>query len=79
MHFMQREKWACEFMEPDLKTHLPKRVSFADPGKIYEMAERAGGFNNLESKQALDHAIEIGRGGIWLDLSEEQYQKLLKG
>jgi hypothetical protein len=31
---------------------------------------------NLESRQSLDHGIEIGRGGVWLELSEEQYQKL---
>ena len=30
----------------------------------------------LEGRQALDHGIENGRGGIWLLLTEEQYQKL---
>jgi len=32
---------------------------------------------NLEARQSLDQGIEIGRGGIWLELSEEQYNKLL--
>ena len=76
MHFMLRDGWCCQFMEDDLKTHLAKRVSFRDPTKIYEIARRAGAFNNLEEKHALDHAIEIGRGGIWLRLTDEQYQKL---
>jgi len=31
---------------------------------------------SLDVLQALDHGIEIGRGGIWLELSDEQYQKL---
>lgn len=31
---------------------------------------------NLESIQALDQGIEKGRGGVWLELTEEQYGKL---
>jgi hypothetical protein len=31
---------------------------------------------SLETRQSLDHGTEIGRGGIWLELSEEQYQTL---
>jgi hypothetical protein len=31
---------------------------------------------NLETQQALEHAIENGRGGIYLQLTEEQYRKL---
>jgi hypothetical protein len=33
---------------------------------------------NLEGRQALDHGIEKGRGGIWLLLTDEQYGKLKK-
>ena len=76
MFFMVRDRWACQFMEEDLKTHLPKRMSFRDAGKIYEIARRVGALNTLEERHALDHAVEIGRGGIWLELNEEQYQKL---
>ena len=72
MFFMVRDGWSCQFMEEDLKTHLPKRMSFRDAAKIYEIARRVGTLNTLEEK----HAIEIGRGGIWLELNEEQYQKL---
>ncbi len=78
MFFMHRDGWSCQFMEDDLKTPLPKRVSFRDSAKIYEIARRAGTSNSLEEKHALDHGIEIGRGGIWLQLDEEQYQKLKK-
>ena len=31
---------------------------------------------NLEGRQAIEHAIENGRGGVWLELSEEQYARL---
>ena len=78
MFFMVRDGWSCQFMEEDLKTHLPKRMSFRDAAKIYEIARRVGTLNTLEEKHAPDHAIEIGRGGIWLELNEEQYQKLTR-
>jgi hypothetical protein len=32
----------------------------------------------LDTLHALDHAIETGRGGVWLELTEEQYGKLLR-
>ena len=44
--------------------------------KLREIAERGGCNMNLEARQALDHGIEIERGGIWLEPLEEQSQKL---
>lgn len=41
------------------------------------MAERGGSCLNVEARQALDHGIETGRGGIWLELTEEQYARML--
>jgi hypothetical protein len=29
----------------------------------------------LEDRQPIEHAIETRRGGIWLELTEEQYRK----
>jgi hypothetical protein len=76
MFFQHRDGWHCQFLEQDLKTSLPKKLRFNGPEKVRKIAERGGCNLNLESRQALDHGIEIGRGGIWLELSEEQYQTL---
>jgi hypothetical protein len=76
MSFMHRDGWYCQFLEEDLKTSLPRKVIVASPEKLREMAERGGCNLNLDTRQALDHGIEIGRGGVWLELSEEQYQRL---
>lgn len=76
MSFFLRDGWFCQFLEADLKTPLPKKLSFKDEEKIIELAQRGGAFSNLESRQAIDHAIAIDRGGVWLELTEEQYQKL---
>jgi type II secretory pathway predicted ATPase ExeA len=79
MSFMLRQGWFCQFLEQDLKTSLPRKVTLDDAQKLIEMAERGGCTLNLEARQAMNHAIEIGRGGVWLELTEEQYQKLRAG
>jgi hypothetical protein len=76
MSFMLRETWFCQFLEEDLRTPLPRKVELRDAQQICEMAERGGCDLNLEARQAFDHAIEIGRGGVWLELTGEQYEKL---
>jgi hypothetical protein len=78
MSFMHCEGWHCQFLEEDLKTSLPRKVTLDSPAKLIEMAKRGGSNLNLETRQALDHGIEIGRGGVWLELTEEQYARLRK-
>lgn len=76
LSFMLRNGWWCQFLEEDLKTPLPKKIAFASHDKILELARRGGLDLNLEAQQALSHAFEIGRGGVWLNLTEEQYRRL---
>jgi hypothetical protein len=76
LSFMHREAWHCSFLESDAKTVLPRKLALEDPKKLFEMAERGGRKMNLEAQQAIQHGIEIGRNGFWLELTEEQYQKL---
>jgi len=76
MSFMHRGGWYCQFLEEGLKTPLPRKITLQDPAKLIELAEHGGYGLNLEGRHALDNAIENGRGGIWLELTEEQYQKL---
>lgn len=76
MFFQMQSGWHCQFLEADLKTPIPKQVNLLSQEKLFEIAERGGFDLNLEGRQAIQRAIEMGRGGIWLDLSEEQYRKL---
>jgi len=39
--YMQRLGWYCQFLEEDLKTPLPLKLSFADESKVCELAQRA--------------------------------------
>jgi len=72
MSFMQRDGWYCQFLEEDLKTPLPRKVTVSTAEKVREMARKGGASMNLESHQALELGIENGRGGVWLELTEEQ-------
>jgi len=75
MYYMLRG-WYCQFLEADLKTALPRTFTFATPEKVIELAERGRALKDLASKQALERGIETGRGGIYLRLTYEQYNKL---
>ena len=76
MSFMLRKGWRCQFLEADLKKAIPARLEFSDEAKLFEIARRGGCNMSLEGRQAIEHGIEIGRGGIWLELTEDQYAKL---
>ena len=76
MSFMLSKGWHCQFLEADLKTPLPKKLALVSQDKLYEMAQRGGAVMDLEAREAIRHAIEIGRGGVWLNLTDEQYNRL---
>lgn len=79
LSFQCRNGWHCQFLEEDLKTSLPRKLRFTSPQKIIDLVEHAGGFTDQDTRLAVNHGIEIGRGGIFLKLTEEQYAKLKKG
>ena len=55
---------------------MPRKPHFASPEKVIEFVRRGGELSSRESRQALDQAIEIVRGGVFLNLTAEQYAKL---
>jgi hypothetical protein len=41
MRFMNcKGGWYCQFLEPDLKTPLPRKLNFAGPEKIREIYKK---------------------------------------
>ena len=76
MTFFQRSGWQVQFLEADLKTPLPRKLTFTDPEKIRELARKGEAWGDSESRQMLEHAIETGRGGVYLRLTPDQYAKL---
>ena len=49
---------------------------FPQSGEDCAIVEKVGNFADLQDRQALDYGLETGRGGVWLQLTEEQYQRL---
>jgi hypothetical protein len=76
LSFQCRNGWHCQFLEQDLKTALPRKLHFASSDKVVELVERAGGFTDQDARLAVSQGIELGRGGIFLKLTEEHYAKL---
>lgn len=76
MYFFKRGSWEVQFLLPDLKTPLPKKLTFADAEKIRELARRGEAWGTSEARQLLEYALEVGRGGIYLRLTPAQYRKL---
>jgi hypothetical protein len=78
VRFEYRQGWYCQFLEEDKKTPLPRAVILGDDRKLVEMAKRGGFTLNIAGRQEIEAAIRKGVGGMWLDLTPEQYARLRK-
>jgi hypothetical protein len=76
MYFQYRNGWQCQLLEQDLRISLPRKLRFASSDKVVELIKRGGGITDQESRLMLDQAIVTGRGGVFLNLTTEQYAKL---
>jgi hypothetical protein len=61
MYFFKRGGVEVQFLEADLKTPLPRKLTFSDSEKIWELARRGEAWGTFEARQMLEHAIETGR------------------
>jgi hypothetical protein len=68
--------WNCQFLEPDLKTPLQRRLNFSSAKNVRELAERGHGFKDVADKQSFEHGVSMGRGGVYLKLTRAQYAVL---
>jgi hypothetical protein len=64
MQFMSMNGWHCQFLEKDLKTPAAKPLILGSAEKIMELARKGGADMKLEDVQAIEHAIQMGRGSI---------------
>ena len=79
LSFMLNQGWLCQFLKPDLKTSLPRTFTFASEDRLRGLVERAGGRADFESRNMLERAIGLGRDGVYLSLTLEQYARLKVG
>ena len=76
MEFRFRQGWYCQFFEEDQKTPLPRTGMLSDDRKLFELVKRGGFTLNITGRQEIEEAIRKRRGGIWLELTPDQYAKL---
>jgi hypothetical protein len=62
--------------EQDLDLHIVPGKIATDADKIRELASRGEAWSDSESRQMLEHAIQTGRGGVYLRLTPHLYAKL---
>ena len=68
--------WTVQFLEADLRTNIGRKRHFASDAKLRELVERTPTHLKLEDQQAFDYALQVGRGGLNLQLTQAQYGKL---
>ena len=76
MSFFQRQGWTVQFIEDDCRTLIGRIRRFPDEASIRALIDRTQTKLNTEDRQALDYALNNGRGGLYLMLTAEQYRKL---
>ncbi len=75
LSFFFCQGWYCQFFETDLKTPLPKKPTIASANKVRELA--ALGEQSVTLRVAdVEDAIINRRGGVYLNLTQAQYERL---
>jgi hypothetical protein len=76
LKFSFRQGWFCQFLEEDGKTSLPRTVVLSDERKVFELVKRGGFTLDISGRRELNEGFRKKRGGVWLELTPEQYAKL---
>ena len=80
MQFVNGEQgWRVTFLDRDLRTALPRTILIQDEQKIIDMARRGGADWTSADRETVEFAIRQGKGAVWLNLTPEQYGKLMTG
>jgi len=73
------DRWRCRFFAAeDLQTPLPRSLNLTTAEEMVALVARGGGSLNAEMRQALDLAVAAEQGGVFLNLTTEQYAQLQK-
>jgi hypothetical protein len=78
MHFVLNRsgKWCCHFLEGNLRRGLKRTLTF-DEAKVREAAKRGGADATSGGEQLIEEGIAMGRGGVWMNFTNDQYATLL--
>ncbi len=71
------ERWFCDFYESSGTAKVRKTLSYRSSDKVVSLAVRGGAFMKRNNRSRLFEGIQIGHGRILLNLTSEQYNKLI--
>ena len=74
MNFQQHNVWDLSFLESDCKTVIGRRFDVPTDEELFALAER-GGADLEELRQSI---ARWNKGSAWLNLTEQQYRRLLR-
>ena len=75
MYFRYCSKWHCAF-RTEARKKLPWEFTFGNAATIREMVRRGNGLIDEWDRDGFEVGLELGRGGVWLRLSDDQYRAL---
>jgi LSD1 subclass zinc finger protein len=75
MYFRYCSDWHCGF-RTETRKKLPREVTFGNAASVREMVRRGNGLIDNWDQQGFELGLEIGKGGVWLRLSDDQFRAL---
>lgn len=75
MYFRESCGWHCAF-RTEARKKLPKEFTFGSAATVREMARRGNGLVDSWDRDGFEVSLELGKGGIWLRLSHDQFRAL---
>ncbi len=76
MLFHLLNDWQVSFLEADLTFSPLKALTFVDPEDTRDLARRGHALTTSQARALFEYSIGSGRGGIYLQMTTEQYSSL---
>ena len=75
MYFRHFSGWHCSF-RTEARKKLPREFTFRNSDTVVELAKRGNGLTDKWDREGFQIDLVLGKGGVWLRLSDEQYRAL---
>ncbi len=75
MYFRKGSGWHCGF-RTEARKKLPRELTFNSSATARKLARRPNGLIDDWDRRGFEIDLEVGRGGIWLRITDEQHLAL---